>query len=47
MTVRPLIERKLPFSYEEIDPDVFGEVLERAPYDCADRIALVALTVNA
>jgi methylase of polypeptide subunit release factors len=46
--VRPFIEqRKLPFSYEEIDPDVFGEELERAPYDCADRIAVVALTVNA
>jgi methylase of polypeptide subunit release factors len=46
--VRPLIEQhKLPFSYEEIDPDVFGEELERAPYDFADRIAVVALTVNA
>ena len=33
--------------YEEIDPDVFGEELEAAPYDRADRIAVVALTVTA
>jgi methylase of polypeptide subunit release factors len=45
--VRPLLDaRQLSFTYEEIDPDVFGEELERAPYDCADRIAVVALTVN-
>jgi methylase of polypeptide subunit release factors len=45
--VQPLIEtRKLSFSYEEIDPDVFAEELDRAPYDGADRIAVVALTVN-
>lgn len=29
--------------YEEIDPDVFGEELENAPYDRADRIAVVGL----
>jgi methylase of polypeptide subunit release factors len=46
-TVQPLLEaRHLPFTYEEIDVDVFGEELERAPYDGADRIAVVALTVN-
>lgn len=33
-------------SYEEIDPDVFGEELERAAYHCADRIAVVALTLT-
>src|SRR5205814_2619567 len=45
--VRPLLDaRQLSFTYEEIDPDVFGDALARAPYDCADRIAVVALTVN-
>jgi methylase of polypeptide subunit release factors len=32
---------------EEIDPDVFGEELEHPPYDGADRIAAVAVTVDA
>ena len=32
------------WSYREVDPDVFGEELTRAPYDASDRIALVALT---
>jgi SAM-dependent methyltransferase len=45
--VKPLLAvRNLAFSYEEIDPDVFGDELDRAPYDCADRIAVVGLTVN-
>jgi methylase of polypeptide subunit release factors len=35
------------YSYEEIDPDVFGEELDSAPYDRVDRIAVVALTVQA
>jgi methylase of polypeptide subunit release factors len=35
------------FIMEEIDPDVFGEELEHAPYDGADRIAAVAVTVHA
>ena len=35
------------YGYEEIDPDVFGEELERPPYDRVDRIAVVALTVCA
>ena len=34
------------FTVEEIDPDVFGEELEHAPYDRADRIAAVAVTVD-
>ena len=34
--------RAVRFSYEEIDPDVFGEELESPPYDRADRIAVVA-----
>ena len=33
------------FDYSEIDPDVFGEELERADYSGIDRIAAVALTV--
>jgi methylase of polypeptide subunit release factors len=45
--VEPLLAaRNVTFSYDEIDPDVFAEELDRAPYDCADRIAVVALTVN-
>jgi release factor glutamine methyltransferase len=35
------------FSYEEIDPDVFGEELAYPPYDRADRIAVVAVTIEA
>lgn len=35
------------FAYEELDPDVFGEELETAAYRDVDRIAIVALTVNA
>jgi hypothetical protein len=35
------------FTYEELDPDVFGEELENAPYDQADRIAVVGVTIEA
>jgi methylase of polypeptide subunit release factors len=46
--VRPRLEsRNCKFTYEEIDPDVFGEELDSAPYDRVDRIAVVALTVHA
>jgi SAM-dependent methyltransferase len=46
--VRPLLDRKVrDFHYEELDPDVFGEELENAPYDHADRIATAVLHVNA
>jgi methylase of polypeptide subunit release factors len=38
--------RPAQFSYEEIDPDVFGEELAQAPYDAADRIAVVAVTIE-
>ncbi len=34
------------FQYEEIDPDVFGEELDHWPYDHADRIAAIGLTVD-
>jgi methylase of polypeptide subunit release factors len=35
------------YSYEEIDPDVFGEELDHAPYHRVDRIAVVALAIDA
>jgi SAM-dependent methyltransferase len=35
------------FAYEEIDPDVFGEELDHSPYDNADRIAVVSVTIDA
>jgi SAM-dependent methyltransferase len=44
--LRPLLQ---PFggqySYEEVDPDVFGEELARDVYATADRIAVITLTV--
>ena len=36
----------LSMRYEELDPDVFGEELEQPPYDCADRIAVVSVTID-
>jgi release factor glutamine methyltransferase len=36
----------LEFSYEEIDPDVFGEELQNAPYAGVERIAAVGLVVR-
>jgi methylase of polypeptide subunit release factors len=41
-----LAGRGVRFAYEEIDPDVFGEELEHPPYDRADRIAVVAVTID-
>jgi methylase of polypeptide subunit release factors len=41
-----LASRVAHFSYEEIDPDVFGEELEAPPYDRADRIAAVAVSIE-
>lgn len=41
-----LASPNLVTSYEEIDPDVFGEELERPAYHCADRIAAVAFTLT-
>lgn len=37
---------RVPFTYEEIDPDVFGEELERPAYANADRLAVVALDLT-
>jgi methylase of polypeptide subunit release factors len=34
------------FTYEELDPDVFGEELEQPSYSNTDRIAVVALNVR-
>jgi len=46
--LRPVLEaRRCSYTYDEIDPDVFGEELESAPYDRADRIAVVVLTLEA
>jgi methylase of polypeptide subunit release factors len=45
-SVSPVLQLPgLQFVYEEIDPDVFGEELDRQPYARADRIAVVGLTV--
>ena len=41
-----LTTRVSDFRYEEQDPDVFGEELENAPYNQADRIATVVLHVK-
>ncbi len=41
-----LQQRGWPFSYRELDPDVFGEELELPAYGQADRIAAVALVVQ-
>ena len=35
-----------PFSYREIDPDVFGEELDAPAYAHAERIAAVALVAS-
>ena len=44
---KPLLEPlKSSVRYEEVDPDVFGEELERAPYDRADRIAAVVVIIE-
>lgn len=36
----------LEWTYEEVDPDVFGEELGRGVYACAERIAAVVLTAT-
>ena len=38
--------RAVHMTYEEIDPDVFGEELDRPPYDRVDRIAVVGVTID-
>jgi methylase of polypeptide subunit release factors len=45
-SVRPVLQLYAShFVYEEIDPDVFGEELDRPAYARVDRIAAVGLTV--
>jgi hypothetical protein len=41
-----LAGRDIRLAYEEIDPDVFGEELDHSPYDRADRIAAVGVTID-
>ena len=43
---RILREAGASWTYREVDSDVFGEELEQAPYDQADRIALVVLEAS-
>jgi SAM-dependent methyltransferase len=46
-TVKPLLsEDKHVIHYEEIDPDVFGEELQRQAYQTVDRLAVVGLVVT-
>jgi SAM-dependent methyltransferase len=42
--LRPVLEGADDVLYEELDPDVFGEELEREPYTAVERIAVVAVT---
>ncbi len=45
--LQPLLEAGgFGWHYDEIDPDIFGEELERPAYAQADRIAAVGLVVN-
>jgi methylase of polypeptide subunit release factors len=45
--VTPLLERSgATFHYEELDPDVFGEELEKPTYGAVERIAAVLLTAT-
>ena len=43
---RLLDDARLRWSYREVDPDVFGEELDRPAYRDADRIAAVVLTAT-
>jgi methylase of polypeptide subunit release factors len=46
-SLRPLLrERAATFSWSELDPDVFGEELVHAPYQQADRLAVMALVAT-
>ena len=45
--VLPLLsDEAFNWSYRELDPDVFGEELEKPGYEQAERIAVVALIVT-
>lgn len=46
VTARLQASAGFSWHYTEIDPDIFGEELEHAPYDTVDRIAAVALTIK-
>jgi methylase of polypeptide subunit release factors len=37
--------RGIPYDYRELDPDVFGEELEKPAYARVDRIAVIGLTL--
>lgn len=41
-----LTEARARFHYEELDPDVFGEELEKQPYANVERIAVVSLVAT-
>jgi methylase of polypeptide subunit release factors len=41
-----LRDQRLTFTYEEIDPDVFGEELDTEPFAAVERIAAVVLTAT-
>jgi methylase of polypeptide subunit release factors len=43
---RDFADCDLAWSYEEVDPDVFGEELETSAYSTVDRIAAVVLTAR-
>lgn len=45
--IKPLVAGgRYAWTYEELDPDVFGEELVKPEYALAERIAVVALTVT-
>ena len=45
--IQPVLQASgFPFTYRELDPDVFGEELDTPAYAQADRIAAVALVVR-
>lgn len=46
VTARLQAQSGFSWHYAEIDPDIFGEELDHAPYDIADRIAAVVLTLK-
>lgn len=45
-SVSALLTDRVTYRYEEIDPDVFGEELDRSIYGSVDRIAVVALDLT-
>ncbi|MDB5805353.1 MAG: SAM-dependent methyltransferase [Betaproteobacteria bacterium] len=46
-SLRPhLSSTRIAYTYEELDPDVFGEELDNPVYGTAERVAAVGLTVR-